>query len=132
MFLRLLLLFTLVPVIELALLIRVGSYLGVWPTVLLVVGTGVAGAALARFQGLLVLRRLLQTVAAGRFPGEELFDGVLILAGGLLLLTPGLLTDLVGLAALIPGARSLIKAQLKRAVRQRMPPGAVQTRYHVE
>ena len=120
MFLRLFLLFALVPVVELALLIEAGQYLGVLPTVSLVVGTGAAGAALARSQGRQVLERLKQALANAAFPGEEIFDGLLILGGGLLLLTPGLVTDLVGGAALVPGSRQLIKSLLKRAVRQRV------------
>ncbi len=131
MFFRLLLLFTLVPVVELALLIQVGQYLGVLPTVVLVVATGAAGAALARSQGLRAFNRLRQTVSGGSFPGSEIFDAVLILAGGLLLLTPGLLTDLIGLAALVPGTRHLIKTYLKRAVRQRLQSGAVRVHYNV-
>ena len=74
MFLRLFLLFALVPVVELALLIEAGQYLGVLPTVSLVVGTGAAGAALARSQGLQVLERLKQALANAAFPGEEIFD----------------------------------------------------------
>ena len=132
MFLRLLLLFTLMPVIELALLIQVGQYLGVLPTVVLVIGTGAAGAALARSQGIQAFRRLQQALGAGTFPGDELFDAVLILAGGLLLLTPGLITDLVGLAALVPGTRHLVKTYLKRAVRRRLSSDAVHVRYRVD
>ena len=129
MFLRLLLLFILLPIVELALLIEIGQRLGTWVTVALVVGTGAAGASLARSQGLRAFHRLRDTTGAGSFPGDELFDGVLILAGGLLLITPGLLTDLVGFAALVPGTRHLIKAYLKRAVRQRIQSGAVHVHY---
>lgn len=132
MFLRLLFLFTLVPVVELALLIEVGSYFGVLPTVVLVVGTGAVGAALARWQGMQALARLQGALRQGTFPGEEIFNGVLILGGGLLLLTPGLITDLFGFAALVPGSRNLIKAYLKRAVGQRMKTGDVYTSYKVE
>ena len=132
MFLRLLLLFTLVPVIELALLIEVGQYLGVLPTVALVIGTGMAGAALARWQGLLAFRRLQEALRQGAFPGEEIFNGVLILGGGLLLLTPGLVTDLIGFAALLPGGRNLIKAYLKKAVGQRLQSGTRYTNFKVE
>ena len=129
MFLRLLLLFTLVPLAELAILIQVGTYIGVLPTVLLVAATGAAGAALARRQGLQALGRLQQAVAAGSFPANEIFSGVLILAGGLLLLTPGLITDLAGLAFLAPGSRNLIQTFLKKAVRRRLDSGAVQAHY---
>ena len=120
MFAWLLLAFVLIPVVELALLIELGRYLGTLPTIALIVATGAAGAALARSQGLQIFRRLQQTMAAGVFPGDEIFGGILVLAGGLLLLTPGLLTDLVGFAALIPGTRRLIQHLLKRAVRRRL------------
>ncbi len=125
MFLRLLLLFILTPVVELALLIEVGRLLGAAPTVALVVATGAAGAWLARSQGVRAFSRLRQTVASGTFPGEELFDAALILSGGLLLLTPGMLTDLIGLTALVPGTRRVVKGYLKRAVSRRLRPGAV-------
>lgn len=125
MLLRLFLLFTLVPVAELALLVAVGSRIGVLTTVAIVVGTGVAGAWLARAQGLRALRRVQGALAAGQFPGDELLDGVLILAGGLLLLTPGFLTDVLGLCALLPGSRHLLKAYLKNRLRHRLRPGRV-------
>ena len=132
MFLRLLLLFILTPVVELALLIEVGRYLGAVPTVALVIATGAAGAALARSQGVRAFARLRQTVAAGTFPGDELFDAVLILAGGLLLLTPGMVTDLIGLAALVPGTRHVLKSYLERAVRRRLPGGMVRVEQRID
>ena len=131
MLIRLLLLFALVPLAELALLIRLGSHLGVTPTVALVLVTGTAGAFLARNQGLRAWQRLQHELAAGRFPAEEIFDGVLVLGGGLLLLTPGLITDLIGFAALIPGTRALIKARLQRRVRRRLRPDAVHADFEV-
>lgn len=122
---RLFLLFALMPVIELALLIQLGQRLGLPLTVALVLGTGAIGAVLARSQGMRALARLRQAVYGGTFPGDEIFTGVLILAGGLLLLTPGFVTDTMGFAALIPGTRGLIKAWLKRQVRQRLLSGEV-------
>ena len=112
--------FTLIPVIELALLVKVGSRIGVNLTIAVVLLTGASGAWLARTQGLRVLVRLQEALRAAQFPGDEIFDGVLILGGGLLLLTPGFLTDLLGLSVLIPGSRHLIKAALKGTVRRRM------------
>ena len=129
MLLRLLLLFTLMPIIELALLIQIGARLGTWPTVGLVVATGVTGAALARSQGLRTFGRLRLSLASGRFPGDELINAVLILAGGLLLLTPGVLTDLCGLLVLVPWSRGVIRQALVRAVRRRL--GGGQTRFHI-
>lgn len=135
MFIRLLLLFTLIPVIELALLVEVGGRIGVVPTMAIVLGTGAAGAWLARAQGLRALQRLQEALRSAIFPGEEIFDGVVILAGGLLLLTPGFLTDILGFCALIPGTRHLLKSLLKSQMRSRMPggrDGAVHVSYTVE
>ena len=130
MFFRLLLLFTLIPVLELALLIEIGQHLGVLPTVALVLATGALGAALARREGIHAFRRLRDNLGQGAFPGEEIFDGVLILAGGLLLLTPGILTDLLGFAALVPFTRHLIKHYLKEAIGRRIHSGAIQVHTH--
>jgi UPF0716 protein FxsA len=110
----LLLLFIAVPLIELAILIKLGSLVGLLPTIALVIVTGVAGASLARSQGLRVLLQIRQELAAGRVPVDRLMDGLLILIAGALLLTPGLLTDLVGLAVLVPGPRDFVKRQLGR------------------
>ena len=87
MFLRLLLLFILVPLIELFLLVELGTVIGIGPTVLLVVATGVLGAWLARRQGLEVLTRVSEDLAQGRLPTDALIDGVLILIAGAVLLT---------------------------------------------
>jgi UPF0716 protein FxsA len=115
-FVRLLLLFVLVPLLELAILVRLGGYLGFWPTMGLVITTGIVGAALARHQGTRVVKRIRTEIAWGRVPAAPLMDGFLVLAGGLLLLTPGLLTDLVGFALLVP----LTRHALKRVLTQRI------------
>lgn len=120
MLLKLLLLFTIVPVVELALLIQVGQMLGVVPTVAVVLATGAVGAWLARTQGLMALRRLQNELASAHFPAEKIVDGALILGGGLLLLTPGFTTDALGLVALVPGSRHIIKLLLKREIRRRL------------
>ena len=82
MFLRLLLLFTLVPLIELFLLVKLGTVIGIGATVLIVITTGVLGAWLARWQGLGVLRRLTEDLNQGRLPADALIDGLLILNPG--------------------------------------------------
>jgi UPF0716 protein FxsA len=135
MLFRLFLLFALIPVIELALLVEVGGRIGEAPTIAVVLGTGAAGAWLARSQGLRALQRLQEAVRTAQFPGEEIFDGILILAGGLLLLTPGFLTDILGFCALVPGSRYLLKALVKSRVRGRMQnprDGAVHAHYSVD
>ena len=126
MFVRLLLLFTLVPIVELAVLIEIGQHLGMLPTVTLVLATGALGAALARREGIQAFPRLRDIIGQGSFPGEAILDGVLILGGGLLLLTPGILTDLLGFAALVPGTRYFIKYYLKTAIERRIRSGSIQ------
>ena len=126
MFVRLLLLFTLVPIVELAVLIEIGQHLGILPTVALVLATGALGAALARREGIQAFHRLRDSIGQGSFPGEAILDGVLILGGGLLLLTPGILTDLLGFAALVPGTRYFIKYYLKTAIERRIRSGSIQ------
>ena len=126
MFVRLLLLFTLVPIVELALLIEIGQHLGVLPTVALVLTTGALGAALARREGSQAFHRLRESIGLGSFPGEAILDGVLILVGGLLLLTPGVLTDVLGFSVLIPHTRYYIKLYLKEAIERRIRSGSVQ------
>ena len=109
MFLRLLLLFTIVPLVELFLLVKLGTVIGVGPTVLVVICTGVLGASLARWQGLGVLRRVSDDLAQGRLPADALIDGLLILIAGAVLLTPGLITDALGFMLLVPQGRALVR-----------------------
>lgn len=108
MFLRLLLLFTLVPLLELFLLVKLGTVIGIGATVLIVICTGVLGAWLARWQGLGVLRRLTEDVNQGRLPTDALIDGLLILIAGAVLLTPGLITDALGFLLLVPQGRAVV------------------------
>lgn len=114
MFFKLFILFLAVPFIEVAVLIKLASEIGFWPTLALQVGTAVAGAAMARLQGWLLWTRIARELASGRLPAEELVDGFLIFAAGLVLLTPGLVTDLLGLLILIPATRTAIKRALRR------------------
>ena len=109
MFVRLLLLFTIIPLVELFLLVKLGTVVGVGPTVALVIFTGILGAWLARQQGLGVLRRLSEDLAKGRLPAEALIDGLLIVVAGAVLLTPGLLTDALGFLLLVPRTRAAVR-----------------------
>ena len=123
----LILLFTIVPIVELTLLIKIGHYLGVFNTIAIVILTGVTGAYLARMQGLHILSRIQEDVNQGIMPADKLFDGFLILCSGILLLTPGLLTDIVGLLSLLPLTRNLFKQWLKRKAEDIMSRGKVIT-----
>lgn len=121
----LLLLFTLVPLVELFLLIEVGKMIGTWPTIFLVAATGFFGVLLARSQGTQVLYRMQREMESGSLPGEELLDGACILVGGAVLLTPGLITDLLGFFLLIPITRALFKKAAYSLIKRRMKTGSV-------
>ena len=114
MFTRLLLLFTVVPLVELYLLIEVGSIIGGLNTILLVLVTGVVGAFLAKLEGLRTLGQIQRNLSQGIVPAEEMLDGVIILVAGLLLITPGILTDAFGFLMLIPTTRNAFKRWLRR------------------
>jgi UPF0716 protein FxsA len=109
MSIRLVFLFTALPLLEIYLLVKVGSAIGVLRTALVVVGTGVVGAFLARREGLSVLRSMKEKFRQGQLPAEELIDGVILLLSGAFLLTPGIVTDFVGLVGLIPFFRKGIR-----------------------
>ncbi len=101
----LMVIFLIVPIIEIYLLIKVGGIIGVLPTIGLVILTAVLGAALLRAQGLQTYMRFNNTLAKGRMPAAEILEGVALLIGGALLLTPGFFTDVIGFICLIPFTR---------------------------
>ncbi len=105
MFLYLLLLLTLVPILELALLFKIAGAIDWVPTIGLVLVTGAVGAALARSEGLKTLAQIQADLNAGKMPAAAMVEGVLILAAGLVLITPGVMTDALGLFLLIPPCR---------------------------
>ena len=113
MLLKLIILFSIVPLVELALLIEIGQRVGVIFTVVLVATTGAIGVSLARNQGFKVIGHIKNRVNQGRLPAEDLISGLLILAGGLFLLTPGLLTDISGFLLIIPFTRSFFVKVVK-------------------
>ena len=121
----LLLLFIVVPVVELVLLIEIGQRIGTLATIVLIVGTGILGASLARQQGLNTLARLRKDLDQGRLPAEPIVDGVLILLAAAVLITPGVLTDLVGFVCLIPACRRLLKRYAKQRFERAVKAGAV-------
>ncbi|HVZ30830.1 MAG TPA: FxsA family protein [Polyangiaceae bacterium] len=117
--------FTLVPLIELSLLIRIGRVIGAGNTLLFVIAMGVLGAVLAKRQGRRVLREWREAMAAGRVPEEGVLGGVLVIVGGLLLIAPGVLTDVAGLFCLVPATRRLIARALSHYLARRAAPGQV-------
>ena len=119
MLLKLFLAFTIIPIIEIYLLIEIGSMFGALTAVTLVILTGFLGAFLARMQGLQTLYRIQDSLREGRMPSGELLDALLIVIAGLVLLTPGFLTDSAGFLLLIPTTRNSIKYWLQRKIELR-------------
>lgn len=113
----LLVLFIAVPLIEISLFIQVGGWLGLWPTLAIVLITAVLGTVLVRQQGLSVLRSLSQRLNQMEDPTEALVHGAMILFSGALLLTPGFFTDAVGFALLVPGVRVAVFGYLRARVK---------------
>lgn len=120
MFLRLLLLFTLVPIAELVILVWLARETSLLTTAIIVLGTGFLGAALAKWQGFRAWNAIRADLAAGRAPAVSVVDGVMILIAGAFLLTPGLLTDACGFALLVPAVRTKLRKRLLDALRKRV------------
>jgi UPF0716 protein FxsA len=118
MFLKLFLAFTLIPFLEIYLLIKIGSYIGAFNTVIVVIMTGFLGALLARYQGLQTILRVRENLNRGEMPASEMFDALLIFVAGIVLLTPGFLTDIAGFILLIPRTRFLLKVWIRRKFAQ--------------
>ena len=118
-----LLLLLLVGIAEIAVIIVVGGWIGVLPTILLLLAGSLLGGYLLRREGARAMRALREAGATGRAPHREIADGILIFLGGLLMLLPGFLTDLAGLVCLLPPTRALVRRGLLAAVIRRFPVG---------
>jgi len=116
---KLLLLFTVIPVVELYLLITIGQNVGAGPTIALVLGTGFLGAWLAKREGSRVLRSWQGSLARGELPQEGVVSSVLVLVGGVLLVTPGVVTDVMGLLLLLPWTRRWVAGAIRKRLEQR-------------
>jgi UPF0716 protein FxsA len=113
-------LFIVVPIVELWVIIEVGSLIGVWPTIALLLADALLGSLLLRHQGRGAWRRFNAAIAERRFPGREAADGVLIAVGGTLLLTPGFVTDVFGVILLVPPTRAIVRRLLRRIAARRL------------
>lgn len=107
-------LFIVVPILELYVIIQVGQWIGIWPTLALLLADAILGSMLLKHQGRGAWRRFNEALAARRFPGKEVADGLLIVIGGTLLLSPGFITDIFGIFLLIPPTRAIARKVLKR------------------
>jgi UPF0716 protein FxsA len=120
----LLLAFFTVPLVEIYVLLEVGSVIGALPTIGLVVFTAVLGATLIRAQGVSTLMRAHQSLDRGEVPAVELLEGAFLLVAGALLLTPGFVTDTIGFLCLVPRLRrNLIQGFLANRLAAGVVPG---------
>ena len=126
MLIRLILLFTVIPLIELYLLIQVGRYLGSFQTIMIVLITGIIGGLLARSQGLSVQRQIRLDLQKGIIPTDSLIDGCFILIAGALLITPGMITDIFGFVLMVPFFRGWLKKRLKDILKRKFQSGRFQ------
>jgi UPF0716 protein FxsA len=119
----LILVFIVVPLVELYVIIQVGQAIGVLPTIALLFADSILGAVLLRSQGRAVWLRFNTALSEGRVPARETFDGAMVIFGGALLLTPGFITDVFGLLLLIPPTRAAIRGLLTRLAKRRWLAG---------
>jgi UPF0716 protein FxsA len=122
---KLFLLFTVLPLLELFVLLQIGERIGGVPTIAMVVFSGVLGAALARAEGLRVARAFQQSVSTGHVPADSVINGALVLLGCALLISPGVLTDVLGIVLLLPPSRRIALHIVAARVRRALERGAL-------
>jgi len=115
--------FFVVPLLELAVIIKIGAAIGVLNTIGLLILSSIVGGWLMKREGLGVLRRIQLAMAEGRVPGQELVDAFLILLGGALMVAPGFLTDITGMLLLLPPVRAVVRRVLRRRFAARVVGG---------
>jgi UPF0716 protein FxsA len=122
---RLILIFIVVPLIEILLLIEIGSRIGAFNTILVIIITAIVGASMMRHQGFTIMRNIQRDLSQGRMPTGELINGALVLVGGIVLLTPGFFTDAVGFILLIPATRGFIRKKIQLLIRRKIESGDI-------
>lgn len=118
-------LFVVLPLVELYFLIQVGQVIGAWWTIALLVADSILGAWLVKREGRRAWAALREALGSGRMPHRELADGALVLIGGTLLMTPGFVSDVLGVALVLPLTRPLFRRVLARVVAARLVTGVV-------
>lgn len=121
----LLLLFIVVPAIEIALFIWTGSHIGALSVFLLIILTGVLGSLIVRFEGVETWRRAQESIMRGEIPKYEIFDGICILIGAVLIITPGFFTDVIGFLILFPLTRKPFRSLLKYYIAKQISNGKI-------
>ena len=124
---RIIIALILVPLAEIVILVYLGRFIGIWPTIAIVLATGLIGAFTARKQGLKTLYNIRSSMASGILPADQFLQGALIFTGGLLVLTPGLMTDLAGLGLLIPRTRLKFTRWLRSVLERHIQTGKAET-----
>lgn len=117
--------FIIIPALEIILIVKVGSLIGILNTLLLLFGIGAFGAYLAKLQGLKLVQKMQNNLNQGLMPSSEVLDGFLILVAGILLIIPGYITDIGGILLLIPWTRSLIKILLRKKMEAMVKKGQI-------
>jgi UPF0716 protein FxsA len=125
MFPILVLLFTVIPALEIYLLFSIGGQIGGLNTLFVVIATGIIGASLAKSQGLSILNKIQTDLNRGAIPTDQFTHGLLVFGGGLLLLTPGFLTDILGISMVFPGTRHIIASYVKHLFAKGIASGNV-------
>lgn len=121
----LLLLFIVVPAIEIALFIWTGSHIGALSVFLLIILTGVLGSLIVRFEGVETWRRAQESIMRGEIHKDEIFDGICILIGAVLIITPGFFTDVIGFLILFPLTRKPFRSLLKYYIAKQISNGKI-------
>ncbi|MFJ7728677.1 FxsA family protein [Neobacillus sp. NPDC097160] len=121
----LLILIIAIPAAEIGLLLLSGKTIGAWPTILLIILTGVIGAYLAKREGLQTIRKAQEQLRNGHIPGEAVLDGICILVGGIFLLLPGFITDISGFLMLFPPTRRVVKFLMINSIRKKIQRGNI-------
>jgi len=125
MLLRLFLLFTIIPLIELYFLIKIGGAIGALNTIVLILATAFFGSILVRWQGLKTMQQIMNQLSQNMVPAEEMVDAVLIFVGGIMLITPGVITDFLALFLVFPYTRTHFKRWLRRKFDRMVASGNV-------
>lgn len=115
-----LLLIIVIPAAEIGVLLLSGNMIGVWPTVALILFTGILGAYLAKKQGLETIRKAQEQMRYGQMPKDTILDGICVLVGGVFLLTPGFITDITGFLMLLPATNLFFKKLIIKGFRKWM------------
>ena len=120
---KLLLIFITLPILELAVLLRLDDAIGLFQTIVLIFLTGIIGAWLVRQQGISIIFKIKKEISDGNMPAKEMIDGVMILIAGAVLVTPGLITDIFGFLLLIPYTRNFIRKWIRHRIEKYVNSG---------